>query len=53
VLILDGEELVGTNRTAFNVTILVTPHSDIVIPVSCTGGALGHSRRGFAAAGRV
>ena len=55
VLILDGEELVGAKQNRIvNVTILVAPHSDIVIPVSCTeAGRLAYSRRGFAAAGRV
>jgi hypothetical protein len=55
VLILDGEELVGAKQNRIvNVTILVSPHSDIVIPVSCTeAGRWAYSRRGFAAAGRV
>ena len=55
VLILDGEELVGAKQNRIvNVTILVAPHSDIVIPVSCTeAGRWAYSRRGFAAAGRV
>jgi hypothetical protein len=55
VLILDGEELVGAKQNRIvNVTILVAPQSDIVIPVSCTeAGRWGYSRPGFAAAGRV
>jgi hypothetical protein len=37
-----------------NVTILVAPQSEIVIPVSCIeAGRWGYSRPGFAAAGRV
>lgn len=36
VLILDGEELVGAKQNRIvNVTVLVPPHSEIVIPVSC------------------
>src|SRR5262245_10126255 len=55
VLILDGEELVGAKQNRIvNVTILVAPQSDIVIPVSCVeAGRWGYSRPGFAAAGRV
>ncbi|MFZ1103499.1 MAG: DUF6569 family protein [Hyphomicrobiaceae bacterium] len=55
VLILDGEELVGAKQNRIvNVTILVPPHSEIVIPVSCIeAGRWGYSRPGFAAAGRV
>jgi hypothetical protein len=55
VLILDGEELVGAkqNRTV-NLTILVAPQSEIVIPVSCIeAGRWSYSRPAFAAAGRV
>jgi hypothetical protein len=37
-----------------NVTILVAPQSEIVIPVTCVeAGRWGYSRPGFAAAGRV
>jgi hypothetical protein len=55
VLILDGEELVGAKQNRIvNVTILVPPHSEIVIPVSCIeAGRWGYSRPGFAAAERV
>jgi hypothetical protein len=55
VLILDGEELVGAKQNRIvNVTILVPPRSEIVIPVSCIeAGRWGYSRPGFAAAGRV
>jgi hypothetical protein len=55
VLILDGEELVGAKQNRIvNVTILVPPHSEIVIPVSCIeAGRWGYSRPSFAAAGRV
>src|SRR5262245_13056066 len=55
VLILDGEELVGAKQNRIvNVTILVAPQSEIVIPVSCTeAGRWSYSRHGFAAAGRV
>jgi hypothetical protein len=55
VLVLDGEELVGAKQNRIvNVTILVAPHSEIVIPVSCVeAGRWGYSRPGFAAAGRV
>jgi ARG/rhodanese/phosphatase superfamily protein len=55
VLILDGEELVGAKQNRIvNVTILVPPHAEIVIPVSCIeAGRWGYSRPSFAAAGRV
>jgi hypothetical protein len=55
VLILDGEELIGAKQNRIvNVTILVAPRSEIVIPVSCIeAGRWGYSRPGFAAAGRV
>jgi hypothetical protein len=55
VLILDGEELVGAKQNRIvNVTILVQPHSEIVIPVSCIeAGRWGYSWPGFAAAERV
>jgi len=55
VLILDGEELVGGKQNRIvNATILVPPHSEIVIPVSCIeAGRWGYWRPGFAAAGRV
>ena len=55
VLILDGEELVGAKQNRIvNLTILVAPQSEIVIPVSCVeAGRWGYSRTGFAAAGRV
>jgi hypothetical protein len=55
VLILDGEELVGAKQNRIvNVTILVPPQSDIVIPVSCIeAGRWRYSRPTFAAAGRV
>src|SRR5262245_1039114 len=56
VLILDGEELIGAKQNRIvNVTILVAPQSEIVIPVSCVeAGRWSYSRRAsFAAAGRV
>ena len=55
MLILDGEELVGAKQNRIvNLTILVAPRSEIVIPVSCIeAGRWGYSRPGFAAAGRV
>jgi len=55
VLILDSEELVGAKQNRIvNVTILVAPKSEIVIPVSCIeAGRWGYSRSGFAAAERV
>ena len=55
VLILDGEELVGAKQNRIvNVTVLVPPNSEIVIPVSCIeAGRWAYSRPGFAAAGRV
>jgi hypothetical protein len=49
VLILDGEELIRI----VNVTILVAPQSEIVIPATCVEAGRGYSRPGFAAAGRV
>ena len=55
VLILDGEELVGAKQNRIvNVTILVPPQSDILIPVSCIeAGRWAYSSPSFAAAGRV
>jgi hypothetical protein len=55
VLILDGEELVGAKQNrAVNVTVLVPPQADIVIPVSCIeAGRWDYSRPAFAAASRV
>jgi hypothetical protein len=55
VLILDGEELVGAKQNRIvNVTVLVPPHSEIVIPVSCIeAGRWRYSRPCFAAAERV
>src|SRR5512134_3941967 len=55
VLILDGEELVGAKQNRIvNLTILVAPQSQIVIPVSCIeAGRWGYSRPEFAAGGRV
>ena len=55
VLILDGEELVGAKQNRIvNVTILVPPQSETVIPVSCIeAGRWGYSRPSFSAAGRV
>lgn len=55
VLILDGEELVGAKQNRIvNVTVLVPPHCEIVIPVSCIeAGRWAYSRPGFTAAGRV
>ena len=55
VLIVDGEELVGAKQNRIvNLTILVAPQSEIVIPVSCIeAGRWGYSRPEFAAAGRV
>jgi hypothetical protein len=55
VLILDGEELVGAKQNRIvNVSILVPPHAEIVIPVSCIeAGRWGYSRPSFAAASRV
>jgi hypothetical protein len=55
VLILDAEELVGAKQNRIvNVTILVAPQSEVVIPVSCIeAGRWGYSRPSFAAAERV
>jgi hypothetical protein len=55
VLILDGEELVGAKQNRIvNVSILVPPHAEVVIPVSCIeAGRWGYSRRSFEAAERV
>ena len=55
VLILDGEELVGAKQNRIvNVTVLVPPQSETVIPVSCIeAGRWAYSRPGFTAAGRV
>ena len=36
ILILDGEELVGTKqKRAANITMLIPAHSAVVIPISC------------------
>src|SRR5688572_25156900 len=45
VLIIDGEELVGAkqNRTV-NLTILVPPQSDLVVPVTCVEAGRWHAR---------
>jgi hypothetical protein len=55
VLILDGEELVGAKQNRIvNVTILVPPQSEIIIPVSCIeAGRWSYLRPSFTAAGRV
>jgi hypothetical protein len=48
VLILDGEELVGAKQNRIvNVTILVPPHSETVIPVSCIEAGLGAGPQAF------
>src|SRR5262245_35303941 len=55
VLILDGEELIGAKQNRIvNVTILVAPQSEIIIPVSCIeAGRWAYARPSFTAAGRV
>lgn len=55
VLILDGEELVGTKQNRIvNLTILVAPAQTTTIPVSCVeAGRWAHRSREFAAAGRT
>jgi hypothetical protein len=55
VLILDGEELVGAKQNRMvNVTILVPPRSEVIIPVTCIeAGRWDYERPSFAAAGRV
>lgn len=55
VLVLDGEELVGAKQNRIvNVTILVPPWSELVIPVSCIeAGRWSYSRADFVAPGRV
>ena len=55
VLILDGEELIGAKQNRIvNVTILVPPQSEIIIPVSCIeAGRWAYARPSFTAAGRV
>ena len=55
VLIVDGEELVGAkqNRTV-NLTILVPPQSDLVVPVTCVEAGRWHARTSqFASAQRM
>jgi hypothetical protein len=55
VLILDGEELVGAKQNRIvNCSILVPPHAEIVIPVSCIeAGRWRYSRPAFASGERV
>ena len=55
VLILDGEELVGAKQNRIvNVSIVVPPKGNVVIPVSCIeAGRWFYSRPSFSAAGRV
>jgi hypothetical protein len=55
VLILDGEEVIGAKQNRIvNLTIVVPPEADVVIPVSCIeAGRWAYSHPTFAAAGRV
>jgi len=55
VLILDGEELIGAKQNRIvNVSILVPPQGEVIIPVSCIeAGRWSYTRSGFAAADRV
>jgi len=55
VLIIDGEELVGAkqNRTV-NLTILVGPVSELIVPVTCVESGRWHARsRNFSASPRT
>ena len=55
VLLLDGEELIGAKQNrVLNLSILVPPVSDLVIPVSCVeSGRWRHVSRHFSAAPRA
>ncbi|MCA1961806.1 MAG: hypothetical protein LDL33_13555 [Desulfomonile sp.] len=54
VLLLDGEELVGAKQNrVLNVTMLIAPHSETVIPVSCVEqGRWSYRSREFGSARR-
>ncbi len=55
VLLLDGEELIGAKQNrVLNLTILVPPVSDLVIPVSCVeSGRWRHVSRDFSSSPRT
>lgn len=55
VLILDGEELIGAKQNrSLNATVLLTPRSKTVIPVSCTeAGRWRFTSRRFADSGEL
>ena len=55
VLIIDGEELVGAkqNRTV-NLSILIPPAADVIVPVTCVeAGRWSRQSRGFASSSRT
>ena len=55
VLIIDGEELVGAkqNRTV-NISILIPPAADVIVPVTCVEtGRWNRQSRGFASSSRT
>jgi hypothetical protein len=55
VLIIDGEELVGAkqNRTV-NLSILIPPAADVIVPVTCVeAGRWSHRSRSFASSSRT
>lgn len=55
ILLLDGEELVGAKQNRIlNVTILVAPHQELAIPVSCVeAGRWSYQSAEFKTAGRA
>jgi len=55
VLILDGEELKGAKQNRIlNASVLVAPHSELIVPVSCTeAGRWSYNSDAFSESGNV